>query len=144
MQPPEELVVAMIRASMCVPRGESFAARLLFPEELPAWLPQADLDYMVAELEHTGLRAPLAWYGNADADWEALEDHADQPLTVPALFVAGDRDITSIWSQDAVSRAHERVKDLRGSVIIEDCGHWMQVEKPERVNQELLSFLQSL
>lgn len=141
---PEELVVAIVRASMCIPHGESFAARLLLPESLPAWLPQSDLDFMVAELEQTGLRAPLAWYGHADADWAALADHADQPLTVPALFIAGDRDITSVWSQEAAARAHERVTDLRGSVIIEDCGHWMQIEKPESVNEELLTFLQSL
>jgi pimeloyl-ACP methyl ester carboxylesterase len=30
---------------------------------------------------------------------------------------------------------------LRGSHILEDCGHWVQQEKPDEVNALLLGFL---
>lgn len=36
------------------------------------------------------------------------------------------------------------MKDLRRSVIIPTCGHWIPQEHPEVVNKELLSFLKGL
>jgi pimeloyl-ACP methyl ester carboxylesterase len=33
---------------------------------------------------------------------------------------------------------------LRGKVIIDDAGHWVQAEKPEPVNEALLGFLKSV
>lgn len=141
---PHERLVEFVRATMCVPNGEGFSSRLDVPEALPKWITQDDLDYLVAELEHGGLRAPLAYYGGVDLGWEQLADLEGQPLTVPALFIGGDRDVVTIWSQEASARASEVVKDLRGSVIISNCGHWIQQEQPEAVNKELLSFLAGL
>ncbi|KXF54835.1 hypothetical protein AXA44_39820 [Rhodococcus sp. SC4] len=141
---PLDMLVAVVRESMCVPHHEPFSARLETPDELPAWLTQNDLDRIVAELEAGGVRAPLAWYHNADASWEELEPFEGQPLTVPALFIGGDKDVTTIWGRPAAEQGHKYVQDLRRSVIIEECGHWMQMEKPEVVNTEILSFLSSI
>jgi pimeloyl-ACP methyl ester carboxylesterase len=141
---PYEWLVEFVRASMCVPDGEKFASRLQVPDALPSWLSQDDLEYIVAELEHGGLRAPLAYYNNIDLGWEQLAELDGQPLTVPAMFIGGDRDVATIWSQEAAARASEVVNDLRGSVIIPNCGHWIQQEHPEIVNRELLGFLGSL
>jgi pimeloyl-ACP methyl ester carboxylesterase len=141
---PYEWLVEFVRASMCVPNGETFASRLQVPEALPEWVSQEDFEYIVSELEHGGIRAPLAYYSAIDLGWEQLAELDGQPLTVPALFIGGDRDVATIWSQEAAARAHEVVKDLRGSVIIPDCGHWIPQEKPEAVNRELLAFLNDL
>ena len=141
---PPDFLREFVRASMCVPEGEGFAINLERPERLPAWLNQADLDHLVAELEYTGLTGPLNYYWNADLSWEALGEYDGKPVTVPALFIGGDRDVATIWSQEAIARAEEHVKDLRGSVILRSCGHWIQQERPDEVNKELLTFLQSL
>ena len=141
---PPDFLLEFVRTSMCVPHGQMFSANLELPEQRPAWLPQEDLDYLVAELEHTGLTGPLSWYANADLSWEALGEHEGKPVTVPALFIGGDRDVATIWSQEAIVRAEEHVKDLRGSVILRSCGHWIQQEHPEEVNKELLTFLEGL
>ncbi|MFD0441346.1 alpha/beta fold hydrolase [Streptomyces chartreusis] len=141
---PYPAVVEFVRATMCVPPGEQFRSRLTSPSELPKWLGEGDLDYMVAELEHTGVRGPLAYYDNADRAWEELERFEGRPLVVPALFIGGDRDVGTVWSQEAARRADEHVRDLRGSVVIPDCGHWVPQEHPERVNQEILTFLAGL
>ncbi|WP_433189299.1 alpha/beta fold hydrolase [Actinoallomurus sp. CA-150999] len=141
---PYESVVEFVRASMCIPKGEKFAVRMEVPDELPGWLSQDDLDYLVAELEHSGMRAPLAYYNNIDLAWEELERFDGRPLTVPALFIGGDRDVGTIWSQEAAARSHELVEDLRGSVIVPNCGHWIQQEHPEAVNREILAFLEGL
>lgn len=111
--------------------GAKFGENLEMPERLPAWLEQDDVDYLVAEVEHTGLRGPLNYYVNADANWEALVKYDGKPLTVPALFIGGDRDVATIWSQEAIARAEEHVMDLRGTVVLRDCGHWIQQEHPD-------------
>ena len=98
----------------------------------------------MSELEHGGITGPFNYYRAQDLNWELLERWRNQPLTVPSLFIGGDRDIATVWGQEAIERAGEYLKDLRGSVIIPDCGHWIQQEKPEAVNLEIMKFLKSL
>ncbi|MET7655035.1 MULTISPECIES: alpha/beta hydrolase [unclassified Streptomyces] len=141
---PPDFLREFVRGAMCVPRTEKFGARLELPEKLPHWMGQDEVDFLVAELEHSGLTGPLNYYRNHDLNWEVLGEYDDRPVTVPALFIGGDRDVTTIWSQEAIARIGEKVQDLRGTVILPDCGHWIQQEQPEAVNRELLGFLSGL
>jgi pimeloyl-ACP methyl ester carboxylesterase len=141
--PPEHLL-QWIRAAMCVPKGEGFAVNLEYPETLPAWLNQETLDIFIEELERSGLKSALAWYTNADLNWEVLGQYQGTPLTVPAMFIGGDRDVGTIWSREARLRSDEYVKDLRRSIFIPHCGHWIPQEHPEVVTKELLAFLEGL
>ncbi|MFD5595605.1 alpha/beta fold hydrolase [Streptomyces griseorubiginosus] len=141
---PPDFLREFVRGAMCVPRTEKFGARLELPEKLPHWIGQDEVDFLVAELEHSGLTGPLNYYRNHDLNWEVLGEYDDRPVTVPALFIGGDRDVATIWSQEAIARIGEKVQDLRGSVILPDCGHWIQQEQPEAVNRELLGFLGGL
>ncbi|RNL62730.1 alpha/beta hydrolase [Nocardioides marmoriginsengisoli] len=141
---PLEFLIQWIRAAMCVHHGEGFASNLQYPDQLPPWLDQETLDIFIDELETGGMRAPLAWYTNADLNWEVLGPYQGTPVTVPAMFIGGDRDVGTIWSQEARFRQDEYVKDLRRSVIIPNCGHWIPQEHPEVVNTELLTFLKGL
>lgn len=142
---PQELLREFVRAAMCVPRsGGSFDALLEQPPSLPAWLDAEALDFYVAELESGGIAHPLNYYRNGDLDWEILGQYIGTPVKVPALFIGGDRDIVTIWSQEAIARAEEALLDLRGRIIVPNCGHWIQQEQPQAVNTALLSFLRSL
>jgi pimeloyl-ACP methyl ester carboxylesterase len=38
----------------------------------------------------------------------------------------------------------DSVPSLRKSVILPGCGHWIQQERPNEVNAELIAFLNSL
>jgi len=141
---PEEMLKPFVRATMCVPRSGQFDDMLVKPEVLPAWFSQEDLDFCTAELEYSGLAAPLNYYRNADLDWEELAQYEDRSLDMPSLFIGGDRDVSTIWSQQTIARASERCTDLRGTLIIKDCGHWIPQEKPDAVNEALRTFLHSL
>lgn len=141
---PADMIREFIRGAMCVPRGSTFASLLQPPDKLPAWLGEEDLDFYVSEFEHGGLTAPFNFYRNGDLNWEVLGQHQGKPLTVPAMFIGGDRDVATIWSQQAISRAEEACTDLRGSIILRNCGHWLMQEQPDAVNKELLVFLQGL
>jgi pimeloyl-ACP methyl ester carboxylesterase len=60
------------------------------------------------------------------------------------LFIGGDRDGPVIWGQNAIKRFPESLPDLRGSHILDSCGHWVQQEKADEVNRILVDWLTSL
>jgi pimeloyl-ACP methyl ester carboxylesterase len=141
---PEDMLPEFVRSAMCLPPGTSFGSQMQQPEKLPAWLGEDDLNFYVAELEYSGLTGPLNYYRNVELDWELLAGYQGKPVTVPSLFIGGDRDVVTIWGQQAIARAGEALMDVRGSVIVPNCGHWIQQEHPEAVNKELVAFLQGL
>jgi pimeloyl-ACP methyl ester carboxylesterase len=131
---------------MMVPRDGGFLTWLADPAELPAWLSEADLDFYVSEFERTGFRGGLNWYRNIDRNWELLAAYAGAKVSVPALFVAGDRDpvIKSPAAQKVLSRLQESVPRLHRTVMLPGCGHWTQQERPQAVNDALLEFLRAV
>ncbi len=115
-------------------------------QPLPAWLTEADLDFYAAEFAPSGLRGGLNWYRNIDRFWELSGAFAGAQVTVPALFVAGERDPTLGFSgaADAVGNLGKRVPNLRGTVILPGCGHWTQQERPHEVSAAMIEFLRRL
>jgi pimeloyl-ACP methyl ester carboxylesterase len=108
---------------------------------LPAWITEDDLDFYAAEFEHSGMTGPLNRYRNVDRDWADTAAFSRRPITVPSLFIGGDRDGPTIWGGGAISRFAETLPALHGSHILEGCGHWTQQERAGDVNRLLLEFL---
>ena len=113
------------------------------PDELPAWLTEADLDFYAAEFAASGMRGPLNYYRNHDLTWE-LTEGAPKKISQPAMFVAGERDGVILMAADALKNLPANVPDLRINELIPGIGHWTQQEAPEAVNDALLRFLQML
>ena len=65
-------------------------------------------------------------------------------ITVPALFVAGDRDPVILRSRAAMDGLAETVPGLRERVLLPGAGHWTQQERPAEVNDALITFLAGL
>jgi pimeloyl-ACP methyl ester carboxylesterase len=127
-----------------VRKGGMLRDRFVIPDELPAWLTEADLDFYTAEFEEKGFRGALNRYRNVDRDWLDLQPWSQQPITVPSLFVGGERDGPTIWGQRAIARFPETLPGLRGSHILAGCGHWVQQERAAEVNELLLGWLKGL
>jgi pimeloyl-ACP methyl ester carboxylesterase len=127
-----------------VPAGGMLRDRFSVPEVLPAWLTEEDVDFYAGEFERTGFRGPLNRYRNVDRDWRDLQPWKGRPITVPALFIGGERDGPTIWGANAISRFPTTLPALRGSHILAGCGHWVQQERPSEVNDLLLEWLKSL
>jgi pimeloyl-ACP methyl ester carboxylesterase len=116
-------------------------------KELPGWLSQADVDFYVAEFSRTGYRGPLNWYRNHQENWEYMSAWHHAPIKVPALFVGGDRDPVLNWPGTRAlvdSLGDHLIPDLRGTVILDGCGHWIPQERPGETNNLLLEFLVGL
>ena len=110
------------------------------PSTLPMWLNEQDLLYYSGENRRTGFRGSLNWYRNFDGNWEYMALFAGAKIIQPALFIGGERDqVPEIPGlQMALERIPEYVTDLRGSMVLDGCGHWVQQERPEAVNAALI------
>ena len=128
--------------AMLADDGRGFAARLPDPERLPDWIDAAELDHYVAEFTRTGFTGGLNWYRNLDRNWELTAPLADTRIEVPALFVAGSGD--PVLAMSPPSAMAGWVTDLRGEVIVEGAGPWVQQEAPDAVNTALVTFLDGL
>jgi pimeloyl-ACP methyl ester carboxylesterase len=127
-----------------VPRGTRMKDAFRWPESMPVWLSEADLDVYTREFEYSGFFGPLSRYRNVDRDFEDLAGFAGRPIEIPALFIGGDRDGPTIWGAPAIERFGETLPKLHRSEILPGCGHWTQQERPEETNRLLLDFLAAL
>jgi pimeloyl-ACP methyl ester carboxylesterase len=116
------------------------------PTTLPNWLTEADIDFQVSEFERTGFRGGLNWYRNADRNWQLLAPFDSAKVTVPALYMVGDRDlIMTLPGMDrAIATLDRTVPKLRGKLVLSNCGHWAQQERASEVNAAMIGFLREL
>jgi pimeloyl-ACP methyl ester carboxylesterase len=122
--------------------GRGFADRFPEPDGLPDWLSQEELDFYSAEFIRTGFTGGLNWYRNFDRNWELTAPVADARIDQPSFFVGGAQDPVLLMVPPDQQAQH--LPDFRGSVIIDDAGHWVQQEKPAETNAALLEFLRGI
>jgi pimeloyl-ACP methyl ester carboxylesterase len=116
------------------------------PPGLPGWLTEADIDAYAAEFASCGFAGPLNWYRNLDRNWELTAPWQGAPVTVPALYLAGDADLVVHFSGGPamLSSLRASVPRLREARLLAGCGHWTQQERPAEVSAALLEFLGDL
>jgi pimeloyl-ACP methyl ester carboxylesterase len=129
-----------------VPRAKGLIETGPEPPRLPTWLTQAELDFYTAEFQRTGFRGGLNWYRNIDRNWELLAPWAGARVTVPALYVAGERDLVLAFrGMDQLLPALPTfVPNLRKPIILPGCGHWTQQERGDEVSAAIVEFLRHL
>ena len=116
------------------------------PLPLPAWLTEADVDFYTAEFTRAGFRGGLNWYRNIDRNWELLAPFDGLKVTVPALYIAGDRDpVVKFPGMDRhIADLAKFVPQLRRTIMLPGCGHLTQEERAGEVNIAMIDFLRSL
>jgi pimeloyl-ACP methyl ester carboxylesterase len=129
-----------------VPRQGGFLSGLVDPVSLPSWLTAADVDFYVKEFTRTGFRGGLNWYRNIDRSWELLAPFAGSGVSVPGLYIVGDRDLVVGFPgmEQIIANLAHFVPQLRGTLMLPGCGHWTQQERPVEVNNAMIGFLQQL
>ncbi|EJP66152.1 epoxide hydrolase, putative [Beauveria bassiana ARSEF 2860] len=112
---------------------------------LPTWFDLTEYTIRDRILAKKGYQGPLNWYkaamrGVNIPDESVLPDEA-RYCGVPTLFVAASQDfVTRADAQGANTRKWAR--DLRVKEL--DCGHWVQLEKPEELHSSLVEFAQQI
>ncbi|HSL51332.1 MAG TPA: alpha/beta hydrolase [Candidatus Deferrimicrobiaceae bacterium] len=129
-----------------VPRGGGVLSHTAEPAAPLSWLTEADVDVYAAEFTRAGFRGGLNWYRNIDRNWELLAPYAGAPVTVPALYVAGDEDLVVHFRgmDQLLPNLKKFVPELRQAIMLPGCGHWTQQERAKDVNDAMIAFLQTL
>ena len=102
--------------------------------------------FMLASSSAQGFAAVSTGIADIDRNWELLAPWIGAKVTVPALYMAGDRDLVlSFRGMDQLLPALKQfVPNLRDAIILPGCGHWTQQERASEVNTALIKFVQSL
>jgi pimeloyl-ACP methyl ester carboxylesterase len=119
-------------------------AALTDPESLPAWITEADIDVYVTEFRHSGFHGALAWWHNIDRSWELMAPFAGAAVTIPALYIAGDRDFVATAFSQSIAGQAAMVPKLRPAIMLPGCGHWTEQERAPEVSAAIIDFLRSL
>ncbi|WP_420127077.1 alpha/beta fold hydrolase [Longimicrobium sp.] len=129
-----------------VSRRDGLLAPLPAPATLPPWLSEADLDVYAAAFTESGFRGGLNLYRSLDRNWEVDAALQGMKVTVPALYLVGERDVglTIPGMRQIMDGMPALVPDLRGTITLPECGHWIQQEQPAAYNAAVLPFLQRL
>jgi pimeloyl-ACP methyl ester carboxylesterase len=114
------------------------------PASLPAWVTESDVDFYVGEFTRSGFRGGLAWYRNVDRSWELMAAFGGAAVTVPALYIAGDRDVIVAAFQQFIAKQSILVPKLRPTIMLPGCGHWTQQERAPEVSAAMIEFLRQL
>lgn len=129
-----------------VSREGGILTKMQNPEVLPPWLSETDVDFYVSEFARTGFRGGLNWYRNIDRNWALLAPFAGTKISVPALYIGGERDIVLNFPgvRQRIADMAKFVPQLRRTIILPGCGHWTQQERTADVNAEMIDFLRAL
>ncbi len=120
------------------PRGPSTTP------QMPSWLNQADLDFLVKEYQRSGFTGGLNYYRNMDRNWALTPFLSGAKIMQPTLFIAGDRDPVIEFTRGAYDALEKNVPNLKKHVLLPGVGHWTQQERPQEVNRLLIEFLNAL
>jgi pimeloyl-ACP methyl ester carboxylesterase len=113
------------------------------PQNMPDWLTEDDLDAYVQAFTRSGFRGGLNYYRNLDRNWELQVSLAGVKIAVPALFMVGERDtgLSIPGMLDIIETMPTLVPGLTDSIIVPGSGHWLPQERPDLVNDAVISFV---
>ncbi len=122
------------------PAGAGLFDGMQDPGSLPPWCDEAAFAHYLDTFARRGFYGALNWYRNFHRNWLRTEALAELQVEQPALFLLGDHDPVGTLEAYTLKQMPKRVRQLEQHVL-EHCGHWIQNEQAERVNQLLLDFL---
>ena len=129
------------------PRGVPFLPLLPEPPDGPlSFLPDAELDRVVASFERTGLTGAFNRYRAAAFDAADEGDLIGAQVPQPSCFIGGELDPVRwmVPGADLYADPGAGCTDFRGTTLVPDAGHWVHQEAVAVTNTALDAFLQSL
>jgi pimeloyl-ACP methyl ester carboxylesterase len=109
------------------------------------WLSKEDFTVYVDTFTRTGFTGGLNWYRAADHIWHEKQTRPDEPITVPTVFITGERDpVSQMVGDAAIAEMRASVPGLVAVHVIPEAGHFVQMEAADEVNRIMVEFLDSL
>ncbi|MBA0637393.1 hypothetical protein Godav_005429 [Gossypium davidsonii] len=127
-----------------LPKGKLFKRPIDEENTLPCWLSEEEANYYVTKFQKTGFTGPLNFYRNLNRNWELLKPWVGSKIKTPAKFIMGDKDLVYgvPGMKDYIHNGgfQEDVPSLQQVVVMEGVGHFINMEKPDEINQYIYDF----
>jgi pimeloyl-ACP methyl ester carboxylesterase len=129
------------------PRDSSFLTLLPDPPAGPlSFLPDDELDAIVASFERTGMTGAFNRYRAADVDATSDADLVGATVDQPSCFIGGAVDPvrSMLPGTDLFADPGAACTDFRGATVVAGAGHWVHQEAVAETNAALDAFLATL
>ena len=90
----------------------------------------------VDAFRRSGFSGGIHWYRNITRNWQRSAD-LDPTVRAPALMIMAEHD--AVLPPSAADGMERLVPDLE-KLLLRDCGHWTQQERPDQVNAALIDW----
>jgi pimeloyl-ACP methyl ester carboxylesterase len=126
--------------------AETVAEEMPTAEEIAAceWLTDEELKVFSSEFERTGFQGGLNRYRSSRiAEYSReLQVFSGRTIDVPSCFIAGASD----WGVYQRPESFDKMKNeactrMKDVYLIDNAGHWVQQEQPQKVSKLLIGFL---
>jgi pimeloyl-ACP methyl ester carboxylesterase len=126
-------------------RGADDFVDMIFVNEMtknPDAFPPEVLEVYKAAFRPVGaMTPPIDYYRNMDRNWHLTAAIADRLVEVPCLMICAEND--PVLTPAMAEGMEARVPNLE-KVLIANCGHWTQQERPDETNAAMLAYLRRL
>lgn len=114
--------------------------------KLPEWMSSQEFEQIVTAFKASGFTGGLNYYRNLDRNWELQQANAGQLVTVPALFMIGERDpgLDIPGMNQIIASMPSLVPNLQGAHVLSGAGHWLQQERSDEVTKLIFDFMAQL
>ncbi|HEV2563104.1 MAG TPA: alpha/beta hydrolase [Rhizomicrobium sp.] len=102
-----------------------------------ALLTPDEMKVFVDTYTRTGFTGGINWYRNLTRNW-VRTGTLEQKVRVPGLMIMAEDDV--VLTPKMADGMERFVPDLE-RVLIKDCGHWTQQEKPQETNRAMIDWL---
>jgi len=111
------------------------------------WLTETELEVYVLEYGRTGFQGGLNWYrsGASTENRQQLEVFSGKKIDLPSLFIAGAQDWGPYQRPGSLERMQQDIcTNMPRIEFVDNAGHWVQQEQPEKVADLVLGFMSGL
>jgi pimeloyl-ACP methyl ester carboxylesterase len=116
-------------------RDGSLVANLPAPEGPMGFISEGDLEFYAQSYTESGFSGGLNGYRVFDLNWRLTGAWTGMALPVPSIYIGGNED--TVLQFPGFRAAAEKMS----GIFLDEAGHWVHAERPNEVNQALLSFL---
>ena len=107
------------------------------------WLDENELDVYEKEYSKTSFQGGLNWY-RAGVDYKNLQKlslYCGKTIDIPSLFISGKNDWGTYQRPGAINKMSSTMTRFQGVSLVENAGHWVQQENPEKVSKIILELV---
>ncbi len=107
------------------------------------WLDENEIDVYEKEYSKTSFQGGLNWY-RAGVDYKNLQKlslYCGRTIDIPSLFISGKNDWGTYQRPGAINKMSSTMTRFQGVSLVENAGHWVQQENPEKVSKIILELV---